>query len=76
MPFEGLRTPIAHHCTRHCVMSKHAGPLALAVVGGLTSSTALSLFLVPSMFTLLAKRAAPSEDDREAKVATPKAAEA
>ena len=31
-------------------------PLALAVVGGLTSSTALSLFLVPVMFLLLAKR--------------------
>ncbi len=31
-------------------------PLALAVVGGLASSTVLSLFLVPVMFTLLAKR--------------------
>ncbi|AKU97079.1 Cobalt-zinc-cadmium resistance protein CzcA [Labilithrix luteola] len=31
-------------------------PLALAVVGGLTSSTALSLFLVPAVFTILAKR--------------------
>ncbi len=30
--------------------------LALSVVGGLTSSTLLSLFLVPSVFTLLAKR--------------------
>jgi multidrug efflux pump subunit AcrB len=30
-------------------------PLALAVVGGLTSSTLLSLFLVPVMFTLFAK---------------------
>lgn len=30
-------------------------PLALAVVGGLLSSTILSLFLVPTMFTLLAK---------------------
>jgi multidrug efflux pump subunit AcrB len=47
--------------------------LALAVVGGLTSSTALSLFLVPSMFTLLAKRAAPSEDEREATTATAQA---
>jgi multidrug efflux pump subunit AcrB len=36
--------------------------LALAVVGGLTSSTVMSLFLVPAMFTLLAKRAAPVED--------------
>lgn len=33
-------------------------PLALAVVGGLASSTALSLFLVPSMFTFLARRRA------------------
>jgi CzcA family heavy metal efflux pump len=32
-------------------------PLALAVVGGLSSSTVLSLFLVPVMFTLFAKRA-------------------
>lgn len=33
-------------------------PLALAVVGGLTSSTILSLFLVPVMFLLVAKRPA------------------
>jgi HAE1 family hydrophobic/amphiphilic exporter-1 len=33
-------------------------PHALAVVGGLTSSTLISLFLVPVMFVLLAK--APS----------------
>jgi multidrug efflux pump subunit AcrB len=32
-------------------------PLALAVVGGLTSSTILSLFLVPVMFLFFAKRA-------------------
>jgi multidrug efflux pump subunit AcrB len=32
-------------------------PLALAVVGGLMSSTVLSLFLVPVMFVLIAKRA-------------------
>lgn len=31
-------------------------PLALAVVGGLTSLTVLSLFLVPVMFLLLAKK--------------------
>ena len=36
-------------------------PLALAVVGGLTSSTVLSLFLVPVMFVLLAKRAPAPE---------------
>lgn len=34
-------------------------PLALAVVGGLSSSTVLSLFVVPIMFTLLAHRSAP-----------------
>src|SRR5581483_7009958 len=33
-------------------------PLALAVVGGLTSSTILSLFLVPVMFMLFAARPA------------------
>lgn len=37
-------------------------PLALAVVGGLFSSTVLSLFLVPSVFTLLAR---PSVKDPE-----------
>jgi len=36
-------------------------PLALAVVGGLTSSTILSLFLVPVMFLFFAKRA-PAEE--------------
>lgn len=35
-------------------------PLALAVVGGLASSTFLSLFLVPVMFLLLAKRPSSS----------------
>jgi len=34
-------------------------PLALAVVGGLTSSTVLSLFLVPVMFMMLAKKEKP-----------------
>ena len=36
-------------------------PLALAVVGGLASSTVLSLFVVPAMFTLLARREVPEE---------------
>jgi multidrug efflux pump subunit AcrB len=36
-------------------------PLALAVVGGLTSSTILSLFLVPAMFLLVARQGAPLE---------------
>jgi multidrug efflux pump subunit AcrB len=40
-------------------------PLALAVVGGLTSSTILSLFLVPVMFMFFAKRA-PAEDGAHA----------
>jgi multidrug efflux pump subunit AcrB len=39
-------------------------PLALAVVGGLTSSTILSLFLVPVMFLFLAKRAATDDDEQ------------
>jgi multidrug efflux pump subunit AcrB len=44
-------------------------PLALAVVGGLTSSTLLSLFLVPAVFTLIAKRAAPVDASTGAPVA-------
>ena len=35
-------------------------PLALAVVGGLTSSTLLSLFLVPVIFVLIARRGSSS----------------
>lgn len=38
-------------------------PLALAVVGGLLSSTLLSLFLVPTIFTLLAKRRARDPEE-------------
>jgi multidrug efflux pump subunit AcrB len=38
-------------------------PLALAVVGGITSSTLLSLFLVPVMFLFLAKRGASEGPD-------------
>ncbi len=37
-------------------------PLALAVVGGLTSSTVLSLFLVPAMFMFIARRTEPQPD--------------
>src|SRR6202023_1020226 len=37
-------------------------PLALAVVGGLTSSTILSLFLVPVMFLVFAKKVAPDAE--------------
>jgi multidrug efflux pump subunit AcrB len=40
-------------------------PLALSVVGGLTSSTILSLFLVPVMFMFFAKRA-PTEEGAHA----------
>ena len=36
-------------------------PLALAVVGGLTSSTVLSLFLVPVIFLFLARRGTTQE---------------
>lgn len=41
-------------------------PLALAVVGGLASSTLLSLFLVPVLFTLLARREAAEPAAEEA----------
>jgi multidrug efflux pump subunit AcrB len=39
-------------------------PLALAVVGGLTSSTVLSLFLLPVIYLLLAKRGTSNELER------------
>ncbi|HXW96318.1 MAG TPA: efflux RND transporter permease subunit, partial [Gemmatimonadales bacterium] len=38
-------------------------PLALAVVGGLTSSTILSLFLVPVMFVIFARREARADEE-------------
>jgi multidrug efflux pump subunit AcrB len=41
-------------------------PLALVVVGGLTSSTILSLFLVPSMFVLFARRASSEPEPEHA----------
>jgi multidrug efflux pump subunit AcrB len=41
-------------------------PLALAVVGGLTSSTVLSLFLVPVMFLIFARRGVASADEAHA----------
>jgi multidrug efflux pump subunit AcrB len=47
--------------------------LALAVVGGLTSSTVLSLFLVPAIFTLLAKPIRPAEDEQPAPATPPPA---
>jgi multidrug efflux pump subunit AcrB len=43
-------------------------PLALAVVGGLSSSTLLSLFVVPIMFTLLARRSPAEELHPDAEV--------
>jgi multidrug efflux pump subunit AcrB len=45
-------------------------PLALAVVGGLTSSTILSLFLVPVMFVAIAKKGPPADDDAAAALLT------
>jgi multidrug efflux pump subunit AcrB len=41
-------------------------PLALAVVGGLTSSTILSLFLVPVMFLFFARRPVEEREDEPA----------
>jgi multidrug efflux pump subunit AcrB len=46
-------------------------PLALSVVGGLTSSTVLSLFLVPVMYLFFAKRTTEDEDEGEAHHAPP-----
>jgi multidrug efflux pump subunit AcrB len=42
-------------------------PLARAVIGGLTVSTFFTLFLIPALYTLLARfeRPAPAEDDPE-----------
>jgi multidrug efflux pump subunit AcrB len=48
-------------------------PLALSVVGGLTSSTLLSLFLVPVMFLIFAKRAAPEDGEETHAPAEPHA---
>jgi multidrug efflux pump subunit AcrB len=50
-------------------------PLALAVVGGLTSSTILSLFLVPSIYTLVAKRRAKEDEGGDATGHAPPAPE-
>jgi multidrug efflux pump subunit AcrB len=44
-------------------------PLARAVVGGLLTSTALTLFVVPVMYTLLIKDPLPPEVDLEAELA-------
>src|ERR1700677_2038115 len=49
-------------------------PLALVVVGGLTSSTILSLFLVPVMFLLLAKPPAPAPGPPPVVLASPEPA--
>jgi multidrug efflux pump subunit AcrB len=43
-------------------------PLARAVVGGLLSSTALTLFIVPIMYTLLLRDPLPAEVDVEAEL--------
>jgi Cu/Ag efflux pump CusA len=44
-------------------------PLARAVVGGLLTSTVLTLFVVPIMYTLLIKDPLPPEVDLEAELA-------
>ncbi len=49
-------------------------PLARAVVGGLLSSTCLTLFVVPIMYTLLMKDPLPAELDLEAELADAPAA--
>jgi multidrug efflux pump subunit AcrB len=46
-------------------------PLALSVVGGLTSSTLLSLFLVPVMFLFFARRSTEVEDEAADAVHSP-----
>jgi hypothetical protein len=42
-------------------------PLARAVIGGLTVSTFFTLFLIPALYTLLARfeRPAPAEDEAD-----------
>ncbi len=44
-------------------------PLARAVVGGLLTSTALTLFVVPIMYTLLMRDPLPPEVDLDAELA-------
>jgi multidrug efflux pump subunit AcrB len=44
-------------------------PLARAVVGGLLTSTCLTLFVVPIMYTLLLREGGPTEADIEAELA-------
>jgi multidrug efflux pump subunit AcrB len=46
-------------------------PLALSVVGGLTSSTLLSLFLVPVMFMFFAKEKVTDEEEEDLKDVNP-----
>jgi multidrug efflux pump subunit AcrB len=50
--------------------SESITPLARAVVGGLLSSTVLTLFVVPILFTLLVRDRAGPEIDVEAELAT------
>ena len=46
-------------------------PLARAVVGGLLTSTALTLFVVPVMYTLLVRGAVRPEIDLDAEIEGP-----
>jgi multidrug efflux pump subunit AcrB len=49
--------------------SEASVPLARAVVGGLLTSTALTLFVVPILYTLLMRDPLPPEIDLEAELA-------
>lgn len=41
------------------------GPIAVTVIGGLTVSTLLTLFVVPTLYLLLSRSASPSDDDED-----------
>jgi HAE1 family hydrophobic/amphiphilic exporter-1 len=51
--------------------SEAVTPLARAVVGGLLTSTVLTLFVVPILYTLLIRESSGPEPDLEAELAAP-----